>query len=92
MLKLQAYKFQLRTKPVHEAQMRRFVWNRALALEQEASAETKKRLGYGKIANMLPEWKKSDECLFLSEAPSQVLQQTLKGSRQGLQEFLCQAI
>ena len=93
MLKLKTYKFQLRTKPVHEEQMRRFagccrfVWNRALALEQEASAETKKCLGYGKIANMLPEWKKSDECSFLSEAPSQALQQTLKDLDKAYRNF-----
>ena len=92
MLKLQAYKFQLRTKPEQEAQMRRFagccrfVWNNALALEKEEYAKSKKRLGYSKVANMLPEWKKC-KYSFLSEAPSQTLQQALKDLDKAYRNF-----
>ena len=84
MERLQAYKFQLRPKEGQAATMRRFagccrfVWNKALALEKETYEAEGKRNGYNKLAGMLRDWKKEEESVFLAEAHSQILQQTLK--------------
>ena len=56
----------------------RFLWNKALALEKETYESEGKRLGYNKLAGLLRDWKKVEETVFLSEAHSQILQQTLK--------------
>ena len=84
MERLQAYKFQLRPKAGQESLMRRFagccrfLWNKALALEKETYETDEKRLGYYTLAGKLKDWKKEEETAFLSEAHSQILQQTLK--------------
>ncbi|MDR0827289.1 MAG: transposase [Desulfovibrio sp.] len=84
MERLQAYKFQLRPKAEQETQMRRFagccrfLWNKALALEKEAYEKGEKRNGYYKLAALLRDWKAQEETAFLTEAHSQILQQTLK--------------
>jgi putative transposase len=55
----------------------RFVWNRALALQNRYYRICKKQLGYVKLTNHLAKrWKKRN--LWLNDAPSQALQQTLK--------------
>jgi putative transposase len=80
----QAYKFQLRPKFEQEMKMRqfagccRFVWNKALALEKETYEATGKRNGYNTLAGLLRDWKKDEATAFLSDAHSQILQQTLK--------------
>jgi len=56
----------------------RFVWNKALALEKENFEAVGERLGYSKLCEQLRDWKKVEETTFLSEAHSQILQQTLK--------------
>jgi putative transposase len=84
MEKLQAFKFQLRPKAGQEALMRRFagccrfLWNKALALEEEIFDATGKRNGYNKLAGFLRDWKKDEKTSFLAEAHSQILQQSLK--------------
>lgn len=78
----QGYRYQLRTKGSHERQLRRyvgccrFVWNKALALVKERIVTGERAPRYVTLANQLPQWK--IEHPFLAEAPSQVLQQTLK--------------
>jgi putative transposase len=81
---LQAYKFQLKTKPFQEEKLRqfagccRFVWNRMLALEKENYETNQKRIGYNKLAGVLTELKQKEETSFLKEVHSQILQQSLK--------------
>ena len=93
MIRRQAFKFQIKTIPSLEMALRRiagcnrFVWNKALALEQETYATTGKRLGYQALAGRLVLWKKDEETAFLSEAPSQSLQQTLKHLDTAYQRF-----
>lgn len=84
MKRLQAYKFQLQPKAAQASKMGRFagccrfIWNKALALEKEAHESESKRNGYNELAGLLCGWKREEETAFLSEAHSQVLQQTLK--------------
>lgn len=93
MERLQAYKFQLRPKTGQESLMRRFagccrfVWNKALALEKETYQAEGKRLGYYTLAGKLKDWKKEEETAFLSEAHSQILQQTLKDLDRAYKNF-----
>jgi len=79
--RLQAYKFELMPTGQHQKLMRqfsgsrRFVFNKALALSVRYYRRFKKSAGYVNLANQLPKWKRLH--LFLAEAPSQVLQQSL---------------
>ena len=56
----------------------RFVYNKALALQKERHAAEEKHLGYAGLCQLLAEWKKQPETLWLSETPAQALQQSLK--------------
>ena len=93
MERLQAYKFQLRPKAGQESLMRRFagccrfLWNKVLALEKETYEADGKRLGYYTLAEKLKDWKKEEETAFLSEAHSQILQQTLKDLDRAYKNF-----
>ena len=102
MKRLQAYKFQLRPGARKAALMRRFagscrfVWNKALALEQETYQAEGKRNGYNKLAGFLVSWKNEPDTTFLGESHSQILQQALKDLDrayinffQGRAEFPC---
>ena len=81
---LQANKFKLLPKLKQSQLMKqfagscRFVWNKALELEQNTYESTKKRLGYVELAAELVKWKSEDGTLFLSDVHSQALQQSLK--------------
>ena len=93
MERLQAYKFQLRPTVEQESLMRRFagccrfLWNKALALEKEYYETEGKRLGYNSLAGLLRDWKKEDDTSFLSEAHSQILQQSLKDLDRAYKNF-----
>jgi putative transposase len=82
MLIRQGFRYRLREKGSLAAAFRRntgacrFVWNRALAHQNEANKQTGKLPGYGALCALLPVWK--IEFPWLADAPSQVLQQTLK--------------
>ena len=82
MKRLQAFKFELRPDGAAQRAMRRhagacrFVYNKALALQQARYANGEKKLSYVEVANLLPAWKA--EFTWLNEAPSQALQQALK--------------
>ena len=84
MLRLQAYKFQLMPDGEQARDMRRFagscrfVYNRALAMQQELFAGGGRNLGYGGLCKALIEWKADPATPWLCDAPSQALQQTLK--------------
>ena len=57
---------------------RRFVFNKALELQNERKAKGLKPLSYCELASELVRWKKAEETAFLKEAMSQPLQQSLR--------------
>lgn len=65
----------------------RFVFNKALALQQAHYAESKKKLSYADLCKQLTEWRKSSETQWLSETHSQPLQQTLKDLERAYKNF-----
>lgn len=65
----------------------RFVWNKALALEKETYENEGKRLGRFLLCEALRDWKKENATSFLSEAHSQILQQTLKDLDRAYKNF-----
>ena len=56
----------------------RFVYNRALALQEERHAAGQPPLGYSKRCAVLKQWKADPDRVWLNVADSQILQQTLK--------------
>jgi putative transposase len=92
MKQLKAFKFQLKTNAAQEKQLRSFagccrlVWNKALALQKERLDNKQPPLSYPKMAAELVRWKYATETAFLSEAPSQPLQQTLKNLDRALRD------
>ena len=82
MERLQAYKFELRPDGAQRRLMRRFagscryVYNRALGLQQERHQRGASRLGYGQLCKELTAWR--GETMWLGAAHSQALQQSLK--------------
>lgn len=91
MLIRQGFHYRLREKSSLAAAFRRntgacrFVWNRALAHQNETSQTTGKLPGYGALCALLPVWKL--EFPWLADAPSQVLQQTLKDLMRAWDKF-----
>jgi putative transposase len=64
----------------------RFVFNKALALQSERHAQGEKKLGYAGL-KALTEWKAQPETLWLSDTPSQTLQQSLKNLERAYKNF-----
>lgn len=93
MKRLQAFKFQLRPNSQQEREMRRFsgacrfVFNKALALQNENHEAGNKNLPYVKMATWLVEWKKEPETQWLKESPSQPLQHALKDLERAYKNF-----
>jgi putative transposase len=65
----------------------RFVFNRALALQNENREAGNKYIPYTKMASWLIEWKSAPETQWLKESPSQSLQQSLKDLERGYKNF-----
>jgi len=84
MIRRQAYKFQLKPTPEQIASMKsfagacRFVYNRALTMQSDIWRNGDRYIPYNKMAPWLVEWKSQEEISWLSNAPSQILQQSLK--------------
>jgi putative transposase len=82
--RLQGYQFELRVNEEEAHQMRgfagscRFVFNRALAFEQEIFGLCGFRPGYAELSEEMARWKEELETSWLKDAPSQALQQSLK--------------
>lgn len=57
---------------------RRFVYNRALALQKERHGRSEKKLGYAALCLELTKWRNSQETPWLAEAPVHPLQQSLR--------------
>ncbi|MGT5862248.1 RNA-guided endonuclease InsQ/TnpB family protein [Escherichia coli] len=93
MKRLQAFKFQLRPGDQQECEMRRFagacrfVFNRALALQNENHEAGNKYIPYGKMASWLVEWKNATETQWFNDSPSQPLQQSLKDLERAYKNF-----
>jgi putative transposase len=93
MLRLQAYKFELmpngeqRRDCARFAGCRRFVFNKALALQQERYKQGAKKLNYAELCALLKGWKRDPDTLWLAQAPAQALQQTLKDLEQAYANF-----
>ncbi len=65
----------------------RFVFNRALALQNENHEAGNKYIPYTKMASWLIEWKSHPDTKWLKDAPSQPLQQSLKDLERGYKNF-----
>ena len=84
MQRLQAFKYELMPNGEQQRAMRRFagscrfVFNKALALQQAQYAEGKKKLSYAELCKQLTVWRNHLETSWLSETHSQPLQQALK--------------
>lgn len=65
----------------------RFVFNRALALQNENHKAGNKYIPYAKMASWLIEWKSHPDTQWLKDAPSQPLQQSLKNLECGYKNF-----
>ena len=93
MKRLQAFKYELMPNGEQQRAMRRFagscrfVFNKALALQQARYAEGKKKLSYAGLCKHLTEWRKSSETPWLSETHSQALQQALKDLERAYKNF-----
>lgn len=92
-LRLQAYKFELRPTGEQRRQMRRFagarrfVYNKALALQTENYASGGKFIGYVPMAKRLTEWRAAPETAWLADAPMHPLQQTLRDLDRAYRNF-----
>jgi hypothetical protein len=56
----------------------RFVYNKALTLQRARMFDGPRRLSYEASCEALARWKAEPECAWLSDCPSQALQQSLK--------------
>lgn len=65
----------------------RFVFNRALALQNENHEAGNKYIPYTKMTSWLIEWKSAPDTQWLKDAPSQPLQQSLKDLERGYKNF-----
>ena len=94
MKKLQAFKFELMPTAEQELNMRkfagscRFVFNKALAWQKaEYARDDKTPMSYVAWANMLPTWKQNSTLAWLTQSPSQILQQSLKDLERAYKNF-----
>ncbi|WMY10973.1 RNA-guided endonuclease InsQ/TnpB family protein [Paraburkholderia phenoliruptrix] len=84
MRRLQASKFELMPTGEQARKMRqfggacRFVYNKALALQQERYAAGQKKLGYSGLCKLLTGWRNSAQTPWLADAPVHSSQQALK--------------
>ena len=65
----------------------RFVFNRALAFQNENREAGNKYIPYTKMASWLIEWKSHPDTQWLKDTPSLPLQQSLKDLERGYKNF-----
>ena len=93
MIRRQAFKFELMPTGKQQCAMRcfagarRFVFNRALALQNEQHAKGGQYIGYVAMAKLLTAWRHSEETPWLKEAPVHPLQHALKDLERAFQNF-----
>jgi putative transposase len=91
--RLQAFKYELRPGAGQVRLMFsfagscRFVYNRALTLQKERYEKGEARAGYAGLCRMLTEWRNSPETLWLANAPTHPLQQSLKDLERAYSNF-----
>jgi putative transposase len=93
MQRLQAFKYELmpdgdQTRDMRRfAGSRRFVFNKALAMQKALYEQGQKKLGYAGLCKCLTEWRNSPETPWLADAPVHPLQQTLKDLERAYANF-----
>ncbi|WP_423380390.1 RNA-guided endonuclease InsQ/TnpB family protein [Burkholderia sp. LMG 32019] len=93
MQRFQAFKYELMPTGEQQRQMRRFagscrfVFNKALALQQERYERGEKKLGYAGLCKLITEWRNSTETAWLADAPVHPLQQSLKDLERAYANF-----
>lgn len=93
MQRLQAFKYELMPDGEQQRKMRRFagscrfVFNKALALQQERYKQGEKKFGYAELCKQLTEWRNNSETAWLADAPVHPLQQTLKDLERAYTNF-----
>ena len=93
MERLQAYKFELIPTGEQARKMRRFagvcrfVYNKALALQQERYAAGDKKPGYSGLCEALTGWRNSAQTPWLADAPVHTSQRALKDLERAYMNF-----
>ena len=93
MQRRQAFKYELKPTGEQQRNLRRyagscrFVYNKALALQQANHAAGEKFIGYVAMAANLPVWKREAGQTWLKDSPSQALQHALKDLDKAYQNF-----
>lgn len=93
MKRLQAFKYALMPNDRQQRDLRRFagscrfVFNKALALQQARYEYGEKKLGYAGLCTILTQWKGQPETAWLTGMPSQALQQSLKNLERAYTNF-----
>ena len=93
MERLQGYQFELRASGAQRRLMRRFagscryVYNRALASQQERYEHEEQRLGYAQLCRQLTAWRHDRATHWLAQAPVHPLQQALKDLERAYRNF-----
>lgn len=93
MLRLQAYKFELMPDGGQARAMRRFagscrfVYNKALAMQNDNFAAGNKFIGYAGMCKALTGWRNGAEMPWLKDAPCHPLQQALKDLEKAYKHF-----
>jgi putative transposase len=93
MQRLQAFKYELIPDGGQARSLRRFagccrfVFNQALALQQERREAGLPKLGYAALCRLLTGWRNSAETAWLSDAPVHPLQQALKNLERAYTNF-----
>lgn len=93
MLRVQSYRFELRPDGAQarlarrSCGARRYVFNRALALQKERRAKGERHLSYADLCKALTGWKADPATAWLREVHSQVLQQALKDLDRAYRNF-----
>jgi transposase len=77
MLRRQAFQFALMPNGTQLRMLRRFVFNRALALQEQQHEDGGKFIRYEAMASHLVAWKKDPHTAWLQAAPALALQQAL---------------
>jgi putative transposase len=93
MQRFQAFKYELMPTGDQQRLIRRFagacrfVFNKALALQKERYEHGLKKLCYAGLCKLLTDWRNSAETLWLADAPTHPLQQTLKDLERAYANF-----
>lgn len=92
-MNIKAFRFQLRTRPVVEAKLRRFagmgrqVWNRALDEQRARHARGEKYAGHAQMCKWLTAWRNDPATAWLSEGPIHPQQQVLRRLDEAYRRF-----